>query len=63
MPVLLPKDYESSWLDRGQTDGAKALEQAQAVAVTDLEYHAVSTRVNSVKNTGMDLIEPFPNPA
>jgi putative SOS response-associated peptidase YedK len=63
MPVILPKETEAAWLDREQTDGAKALEQAQAVAITELEYHAVSTRVNSVKNTGMDLIEPFPNPA
>lgn len=33
------------------------------VAVTELEYQAVSTRVNSVKRTGMDLKEPFRNPA
>jgi putative SOS response-associated peptidase YedK len=63
MPVILPKEAEAAWIDREQTDGVKALEQAQAVAVTELEYHAVSTRVNSVKNKGMDLIEPFPNPA
>jgi putative SOS response-associated peptidase YedK len=63
MPVILPKEAEAAWIDREQTDGAKALEQAQAVAVTELEYQAVSTRVNSVKNKGMDLIEPFPNPA
>jgi putative SOS response-associated peptidase YedK len=63
MPVVLPKEAETAWLDRAQTDGKKALEQAQEASITRLQYHAVTTRVNSVKNTGMDLIEPFPNPA
>ena len=62
MPVILPKDYESSWLDSEQQDGVKALAEAQAAAVTDVEYYAVSTRVNSSKSQGEELIEPSLNP-
>lgn len=62
MPAILPKEAKNYWLDRNQKDGIDALELVQEAAVTEVEYHAVSTRVNNAKNTGMDLIEPFPNP-
>jgi putative SOS response-associated peptidase YedK len=63
MPLILPKKAEHAWLDREQTDGAKALEIANEVAVIDVVHHAVSSRVNNSKNLGAELIEPFPNPA
>jgi putative SOS response-associated peptidase YedK len=63
MPLILPTDAESAWLDREQEDGAKALEAANDAAVKEVEFYAVSSRVNSSKNAGEDLIEPFPNPA
>ncbi|MEO8340580.1 MAG: SOS response-associated peptidase family protein [Nitrospirota bacterium] len=62
MPLILPKDAEAAWLDRGQVAGAKALEAANDAAVTAVELHAVSTRVNNSRNAGADLIEPFSNP-
>jgi putative SOS response-associated peptidase YedK len=63
MPLILPKEAEAAWLERQFTDGEKVLESAQAVAVTAIVHHAVSSRVNNSKNAGADLIEPFPNPA
>lgn len=63
MPLILPKDAEANWLDRQMEDGAKALEIAQKLAVTDVAHHAVSSRVNNSKNAGADLIDPFSNPA
>jgi putative SOS response-associated peptidase YedK len=63
MPLILPTDAESAWLDREQQDGAKALEAANDAAIKDVQFYAVSSRVNSSKNAGAELIEPFPNPA
>jgi putative SOS response-associated peptidase YedK len=54
---------ESVWLARDQVDGAKALEIAQRAAVTDVQFYAVSSRVNNSRRKGADLIEPIPNPA
>ena len=63
MPLILPKDSEAVWMDSKQTDGQAALDAAQAVAVTAVVHHAVSSRVNSSRSAGAELIEPFPNPA
>ena len=63
MPVILPKDYESSWLDPEQTDAGKVLEKAREVTVRDVEFYPVSTRVNYSKNEGAELLEPFEKPA
>lgn len=63
MPLILPKDSEAVWMDSKQTDGQAALDAAQAVAVTVVVHHAVSSRVNNSRSAGADLIEPFPNPA
>jgi putative SOS response-associated peptidase YedK len=63
MPLILPKEAEAAWMDPKQTDGQTALYAAQAVAVTVVIHHAVSSRVNNSKSAGADLIDPFPNPA
>jgi putative SOS response-associated peptidase YedK len=63
MPLILPKEAEASWMDKKQVDGQRALDSAQAVAVTSVVHHAVSSRVNNSRSAGADLIEPFPNPA
>ena len=63
MPVILPQSAEGAWLDRGQQDGKEALETAQAVSVTSVEFYAVSSRVNNSRSSGAELIEPFANPA
>ena len=63
MPLILPREAEAAWLDREQTDGRFALDVAQAVAVTSVVHHAVSSRVNNSRSAGAELIEPFQNPA
>lgn len=63
IPVILPKVMESAWLDREQQDEKVALEMAQSVAVKDVDFYAVSSRVNSSKSVGAELIEPYANPA
>ena len=62
MPVVLPENAHSAWLDPDQTDAGKVLEMARR-SVTQLEYHLVSPRVNHSVNEGAELIEPFSNPA
>jgi putative SOS response-associated peptidase YedK len=63
MPLILPKEAEQAWTDTKQTDGQAALDVANAAAVTTIDLHAVSSRVNNSRSIGADLIEPFPNPA
>jgi putative SOS response-associated peptidase YedK len=57
MPVILPDEAQSAWIDPKQTDGDKALAMAQEKAVTELDHYRVSTRVNNAKNEGADLIK------
>ena len=57
MPVILPDDAQSTWIDPKQTDSEKAL--ALEKAVTAVEHHPVATRVNNAKNEGAELIEPL----
>jgi len=59
MPVILPDDFQSAWIDPKQTDGEKALALAQEKAVTAVEHYSVSKRVNNAKNEGAELIEPL----
>ena len=57
MPVILPDEAQSPWIDPKQTDSEKALALAQVKAVTAVEHHPVATRVNNAKNQGAELIE------
>jgi putative SOS response-associated peptidase YedK len=59
MPVILPDEAQSAWLDTKQTDSEKALVLAQEKAVTAVDHHSVATRVNNSKNQGAELIEPL----
>jgi putative SOS response-associated peptidase YedK len=63
MPLILPKEAETAWMDLRQIDGQSALDAAQAAAVTAVVHHPVSSRVNNSKSAGADLIEPFANPS
>ena len=45
MPVLLSKDTEAAWLDQKITDPAQAMAVAFENAVTEVEHHAVSSRL------------------
>ncbi len=63
MPLVLPRDAESAWLDATQADGKIVLTEALAQAVTALEHCAVRARVNSAKNQSEDLIAPLETPA
>ena len=63
MPVVLAETAHAAWLDPEQTDAGKVLEMARGCSVSQVEYHLVSTRVNHSKNEGMELLEPFENPA
>ena len=46
MPLILPKDAEAAWLNRGQTDDETALREARAAAVTNVQHHAAGSRGN-----------------
>lgn len=58
MPVILPANRWSEWLDptNGDTEKLKGLLVPAANDV--LTMHAVSTDVNNARNTGPQLIEP-----
>ncbi len=56
MPVLLPKDAWDAWIDPGGS--TELLRELMVPAGDDvLERHQVSTRVNSVRNQGPELIQ------
>ncbi len=58
MPVILPEEAWSSWLDRDNEDIA-ALSELLVPAADDLiTVTPVSTEVNNVRNNGPDLIQP-----
>jgi len=58
MPIILPPSAWSEWLDEDQTD-TEAVGRLLVPAPPELiEFHPVSTAVNSVRNHGPELIEP-----
>jgi len=59
MPVLLPRDVWAGWLDPAEKD-SDWLHSLLVPAPDDiLAIHAVSTRVNNVRNDGPELVEPL----
>ena len=54
--VIRPADW-GSWLDPLRTDAAEVLALLRTPA--DLRSYEVSTLVNSVRNDGPELIEPW----
>lgn len=57
MPVVLPARAFGEWNDP-LTDATRAQAIVTESAQSDFVFHPVSTRVNSSKNTGPELIEP-----
>lgn len=58
MPVVLPPERWEEWLDPSNAD-TEALARLLAPAPDDLlTLYPISTKVNSVRNDGPDLIEP-----
>lgn len=62
MPVVLSEALSLSWLDARLADAA-ATAEIVAHAREDFTYHAVSTRVNSARHDGPELIEAIPDVA
>lgn len=62
MPVALPPDAWSTWLDTTVPPTGELLALLRPAEDEPLEIHAVSTLVNDVRNDGPALIEPFAAP-
>ncbi len=57
MPVIIRPDHFDDWLLSGESDGYQSLLIPREDI--ELQYHAVSTGVNSVKNNSPDLLKPI----
>ena len=60
MPVVIPEDAWSTWLDPQLEDPAELNGLLRPNEDLDLEIVAVSRLVNDVRNDGPELIEPAP---
>ncbi len=58
MPIVLPSDTWDTWLDRDERRPDAALGLLSRPDVGPLTWHAVSDRVNSVRNDDPSLIVP-----
>lgn len=56
MPLLLPADAWSTWLDPDVPDVAQLLASPAEALLASLELRPVSTAVNSVRNNGPELV-------
>lgn len=61
-PVIVPPDMFADWLDPGTTDKADIQQLLDAIPEPVLTPRIVSSRVNSVRNDGPELLEPAPEP-
>ena len=59
MPVILPRELESDWLDLDNTDTSFLREIMIPFDPGLMKCYPVSQAVNSTKNEGKDLIEPI----
>jgi len=59
MPVVADPTVYDAWLDRTMTDPDKALALLTVGADRPLAMRTVSTKVNSTKNQGPELIDPL----
>ena len=59
MPVILPRELESDWLDLDNTDTGFLREIMIPFDPVLMKCYPVSQAVNSTKNEGKDLIEPI----
>ena len=60
MPVILPKELESFWLDHTIEDHTRLLDILTPYSSAEIETYEVSNLVNSVKNDSPSCIEPAP---
>ncbi len=58
MPVILPREWESTWLDPGISDLKLLKELLRPYPAGLMACHEVSTRVNSPKNDHPDILKP-----
>ena len=58
MPVLLPADAWDAWMDPSESSADFLRELLVPAEAALLARYPVSTRVNSVRNEGRDLVEP-----
>jgi putative SOS response-associated peptidase YedK len=64
MPLLLPRESWSAWLDPGREDPGTLLDPPARTLLDALELRPVGTAVGNVNNEGPDLIAPAaPAPA
>jgi putative SOS response-associated peptidase YedK len=61
MPVILPQDRESRWLDHG-TDAEELNSFLVPFPPEQMSVHAISPRVNNAQNEGPELIVPAGGP-
>jgi putative SOS response-associated peptidase YedK len=59
MPVILPRDIEDAWLDRGNRDLEELISLLQPYPGEAMTAYRVPTLVNSPMNEGRELIEPL----
>ncbi len=58
MPIVLPPEAQSAWLDPAIKDGAQAAELGRtSAAVHEMEYYPVSTAVNNGRAEGAELVD------
>jgi putative SOS response-associated peptidase YedK len=58
MPVILPREFEASWLDPEEQDTAMLSELLLPYDSDRMEGYEVSTLVNSPRNNFPEVIEP-----
>jgi putative SOS response-associated peptidase YedK len=57
MPVILPAEHVSTWLDASANDPVKLTAMLKPYPADEMEAHPVSQAVNNAKNEGPVLIE------
>ena len=58
MPVILKREYEDSWLAKGQLEAAELERLLSPYPAKELEAYEVSTAVNNPRNESEELIRP-----
>lgn len=63
MPLILPPEAESAWLDPERTEAADLEKLLVPLVGQELRARPVSRRVNAVRNDGPELIAPSDDPS
>ena len=58
-PVIVPPERQEAWLDRKVNDVDQVMELLKPVDGEMLKFYRVSTKVNSGRSEGSELIEPL----